>query len=51
MLTSDPLGSDWNVDVEKFFHCQGEALFVRHDGHVVQSVKIWQCLKELEIDL
>ena len=42
--TSDPLGAERSLDVEQLLHGQRVGLLVAHHGHVVQTIKVGQCL-------
>ena len=44
--TSNVLGSNRNIDVEKSLNSECIALLVAHHGHVVQAIEERQCLQD-----
>lgn len=46
-LTSDPLGSFRDLDVEEFFDCEGVRLFVAHHRTVVETIEVGQRLEAM----
>lgn len=42
--TSDPLCTDWGLDVEQLLHGQRVGLLIAHHGNIVQTVKVGQSL-------
>lgn len=42
--TSDPLCTEWGLDVEQLLHSQRVGLLIAHHGNIVQTVKVGQSL-------
>lgn len=42
--TSDPLCTEWGLDVEQLLHGQRVGLLIAHHGNIVQTVKVGQSL-------
>ena len=50
-LTSDILGPEGDIDVEKLFNGKREALLVAHHGDVVEAVKVGQSLQKKNLSI
>lgn len=45
--TSDPLRTEWGLDVEQLLHSQRVGLLIAHHGNIVQTVKVGQSLSRV----